>query len=413
MNRSPFFVGSALAALLTGCAQNSNQMDVQTGANYSKPLAPGASALRLITDESRMPDLRQAYRNADETTLASIKQSLAWFAAPSSQQYFPFENFSHQQARASLIAMHELFSQATTAGRFNAELRRLFDIYESVGYNNHGIVLFTGYYAPVFQASLNRSDRFAYPLYTRPHDLVSDPITAEPIGRRLADGRIVTYPTRQEIEESRMFAGNEFVWLEDALAAYIVHVNGSAKLRLTDGSAMYVGYSGKTDRPYYGLGQSMLDEGLLTGDELSLSAIEDYYDRDPELIKDLINRNESYVFFTEYEGDEWPSGSLGVPVTAQRSLATDKKVYPRAGLVLVDTRAVTLSAGKRDFLEYMCDQDTGGAIKAPGRADIFMGVGPTAEILAGGQYAEGRLYYFFLKPQHVAEYSGSAYVGVQ
>ena len=87
-------------------------------------------------------------------------------------------------------------------------------------------------------------------------------------------------------------------------------------------------------------------------------------------------------------------------MTAQRTLATDKKVYPRGGLVLVNTKAVTFSEGQRDFLEFMLDQDTGGAIQAPGRADIFMGVGASAEILAGGQYAEGRLYYFFLKPEY-------------
>jgi membrane-bound lytic murein transglycosylase A len=110
------------------------------------------------------------------------------------------------------------------------------------------------------------------------------------------------------------------------------------------------------------------------------------------------------VFFTEYDGDTWPAGSLGVRVTAGRTLATDKKIYPRGGIVLVDTTAVTVAETKHEYLEFMLDQDTGGAIKAPGRADIFMGIGPGAEILAGGQYAEGRLYYLFLKTEYVDQY---------
>jgi membrane-bound lytic murein transglycosylase A len=146
----------------------------------------------------------------------------------------------------------------------------------------------------------------------------------------------------------------------------------------------------------------MVEAGLLDRGEVTLSTIRRTYRRHPQRVEELMMRNENYVFFTEYEGGNWPAGSLGVKVTAERSLATDKKIYPRGGIVLVDTEAVTFASGTRRFLRFMLDQDTGGAIQAPGRADIFMGIGPGAEILAGGQYAEGRLYYLFLKPQHLA-----------
>ncbi|MHC4827964.1 MAG: MltA domain-containing protein, partial [Planctomycetota bacterium] len=171
-----------------------------------------------------------------------------------------------------------------------------------------------------------------------------------------------------------------------------------------ESGVIYVGYAGKTDRPYKGLGRSMVETGLLGEEELSLSAIKRVYREDPERVAELIYDNENYVFFTEYDGDTWPAGSLGVKVTPERTLATDKKIYPRGGLVLVDTTAVTVAETKRSFFEFMLDQDTGGAIKAPGRADIFMGVGPGAEILAGGQYAEGRLYYLFLRSEYIDQY---------
>jgi membrane-bound lytic murein transglycosylase A len=315
---------------------------------------------------------------------------------------------------ASLYAFKHLLEASPSEIAFASEFTHLFDVYESVGYNGEGIVLFTGYYSPIFQASRERSDKFRYPLYTRPADLLTDPITGEPQGRKLPSGQVVSYPSRREIEQSRMLEGTELVWLEDALSAYIIHVNGSARLRMTDGSIMHIGYNGKTDRPYYGLGQSMLDAGLVKPNQLSLATIRRIHRQQPQQVEDLMHRNESYVFFTEYKGDNWPAGSLGVRVTREASLATDKRIYPRGGVVLVDTQQVTFSQGHRRFQRFLLDQDTGGAINAPGRADIFMGIGPDAEILAGGQYAEGRLYYFFLKPQHIERFypaRGSIVIG--
>lgn len=104
------------------------------------------------------------------------------------------------------------------------------------------------------------------------------------------------------------------------------------------------------------------------------------------------------------DGADSSGSSLGVRVTPQASLATDKKIYPRGGVVLVHTTLASTTRGRPEFLRFMLDQDTGGAIRAPGRADIFMGIGPTAETLAGGQYAEGALYYFILKPELVPQY---------
>lgn len=391
-----------------GCNKQLMVEEPETGPDYSRQLRPGESALRLVTDPNRMPDLGGAYRNRDVFLLDGIDQSLSWFKKESTKQFYPFEAITHDQAHASVAAFAQLLQSSSNEQEFIAEIKRMFDVYESVGYNGDGTVLFTGYYAPIFKASKTQSAQYAYPLYRRPADLATDPKTGQPLGRKLPNGQTVPYHTRAEIERSNMFAGNELVWLEDALSVYIVQVNGSAKLRMDDGSEMYVGYAGKTDRPYVGLGKTMLDEGLLKPNELSLKAIRAYYRTNPETVKQMINRNESYVFFTEYAGDKWPAGSLGVKVMPETSLATDKRIYPRGGMVMVDTQAVSFDLGKKRFQRFMLDQDTGGAISAPGRADIFMGIGPSAEILAGGQYAEGRLYYLFLKPQFVDQYLPTA-----
>ena len=107
--------------------------------------------------------------------------------------------------------------------------------------------------------------------------------------------------------------------------------------------------------------------------------------------------NQNFVYFQNYDGGRWPSGSLGFKVNAKSSLATDKDVYPPGCVCLVDTSGVTVSGTSTPFLRFMVDQDTGGGIRAPGRADIYMGEGDDAETLAGGQYAEGHLYYLFLR----------------
>jgi len=402
-------VQGVLAAILLGsltliACRSSEKAEAPPGpegptlADYGRPLPEGQSALRMVRDPARMPDLAAAWRAAqsDARLLRAIEKSIAWFDKPSTTAHFPMVGVTHEQARASLRAAADLFETARSQSEFVERFTDLFDVYESVGWNGEGIVLYTGYYSPVFDASRTRTARFTAPLYTRPADLETDPTTGRPLGRRTPTGQLVPYYTREQIDGTGMFAGSELVWVESPLDAYVIHVNGSAKLRMTDGSPMYVGYAGKTDRPYASLGRELIERGLIEEGGASLAAIRRAHERDPEAVRDAMNVNESYVFFRAYDQDAWPSGSLGF------------KVNPRAGLVLVDTDSATIARGPQPFVQFMLDQDTGGAIRAPGRADLYMGEGPTAGLRAGYQYAEGRLYYFFLKPRHVDSWSSPA-----
>lgn len=369
--------------------------------NYTAPLPEGKAALERV-DRNEWPDLGIAWEERDLFLQDSIDNSIEWFDAPSSRQWFPIEGVTHAQAKKSVVELRELITNSTSKEEFVQELEERFYIYRSVGCDGEGTVLFTGYYSPDFYASTSPDSSFEAPLYERPHDLVTDPQSGTPLGRKKSDGTVETWPTREELVRSRELEGTELVWVKDDLDAYTIHVNGSARLRLNNGELMYIGYAGKTDREYTGLGQSILEEGLLPPEQLSLRAIRRLYDKNPSKVNGLINKNDSFVFFREYDGSNWPAGSLGVPVTAERSVATDKKIFPRGGIVLVDTTVRSLTGEERPFTQFMTDQDTGGAIRAPGRADLFMGVGPTAGIKAGGQYAEGQLYYLFLKPDSIA-----------
>ncbi len=210
------------------------------------------------------------------------------------------------------------------------------------------------------------------------------------------DGGVGPSPTRADFDRGLLAGrGLELYWLRDPMEVYIVHVQGSAKLRLPDGSLHSVGYAGKTERPYVGLGRTLVEEGKIDRGRLNLFAICDYFRRHPDELEDYLHRNESYVFFTETEGG--PYGSLNIEVTPLRTLATDKKVFPRGGLTFVETTIPDARGAMRPFTRFLIDQDTGGAIRSAGRADIFVGTGPEAERIAGGTFAEGRLYYLYVR----------------
>jgi membrane-bound lytic murein transglycosylase A len=397
-------IATTVLMTLAGCR---TQQEVPTDANNP---TDGPALIRLGPNDP-VPDVSTAYERRDFYLDRSITESIGWFQKPSSRQWFPFKNqgtaeqiSTHEQAAASIIAFQDLLATSKSSDEFRSRFLEMFDVWQSVGYNQDRDVLFTGYYSPTFKASRSPDDRFRHALYMRPADLVSDPTTGQPLGRRMADGSLAKWPGRAEIESSGMLKGTELVYLESPLDVYIVQVNGSAKLEMPDSSVMYVGYAGKTDGQYVGLGKSMMEEGLLKKSELSLAAIRRYYKTNPSAVDALINRNNSYVFFKEYPREAWPAGSLGTRVNENASIATDKTIFPRGGLVMVDTRANTFTRGLIEYKNFMLDQDTGGAIRAAGRADLYMGAGAAAELLAGGQYATGKMYYFFLKPEHVSKY---------
>ncbi len=378
---------------------------------YATPLPPGTWGLRLITDPARKPDLsRVALQFYDPGFVQAMEHSVGWFAIPSTTFHYPSGPISHDQAWASVIALHGMAQSQMPREQILSTLAERFDIYESVGWDGSGEVLYTGYYAPQFQASYNRGGLFQHPIYTRPDDLISDPITGNVVGRRIGN-RVLQYPSRSEVEASHMLAGKELVYLPSRLDAYTIEVNGSAKLRMTDGSELYVGYAGNNGHEYVSIGKLLIADGKIDKDKMSMPAIRRYFSQYPNELDNYIRRNPRMVFFKEYSGGDWPAGSLGVPVTTMRSLATDKTIFPRGSAVLVETSipqpgasAYIQPGATRPFNQLMVDQDTGGAIRAAGRADIFTGIGSSAEQVAGNLIATGKLYYFILKPQYIDLY---------
>ncbi|MBI1853234.1 MAG: MltA domain-containing protein [Planctomycetes bacterium] len=365
---------------------------------YSRPLPPGKVALERITDPAQIPDFSAGYEDK-EGLLASIAQSLTFYAKPSSAHYFPYLEISRDQAVNSLRAFRDLLNSVSSGGELNRIVRERFDVYRSVGWDGSGAVLFTGYCEPIYQGAKVRTEEFRFPLYRLPEDLVKA-TDGTPQGR-LTDNGVVPYFTRAEIDRGGALAGKnlELVWLRSPLESYICHVQGSARIQLPDGKEMKVGYAGKNGRPYASLGQALVDEGKVPADEMSLAAIKDYFAAHPDEIENYLVRNDSYVFFQENWGG--PYGSIGCEVTPWHTIATDKSVFPRGALAFVVTVAPRVEVDgritKQPYRGFALDQDTGGAIRSAGRCDLFIGTGPQAELLAGYQKAEGKLYYLFLK----------------
>jgi membrane-bound lytic murein transglycosylase A len=276
-------------------------------------------------------------------------------------------------------------------------IKQTFEVYQSVGCDDRGTVFFTGYYCPIFDGRRQPDSRFRFPLYRQPADLVKDG-EGNALGRKMPNGQMVPYPTRREIEQGGMMRGQEIAWLKDPFEAYVVTVQGSAKLRLEDGSLYELGYSANNGHEYTSVGQALIKDGKLDKNKLSLQSLMQYFQSHPGDVPKYCWKNDRYVFFKEQHGG--PYGSINVPVIPYRSIATDKTIFPRACLAYLQTSMPVISQGQvhqASFGSFALDQDTGGAIRAAGRCDIFVGIGEGAEAVAGRVGAEGQLYYLFVR----------------
>lgn len=395
-----------LAALVIGCKKTPLAIVEPPPLDYTAELPPGTLALRKITP-AEYPDFSPAFYHANITDVRqAIDQSLIYMQAPSSRKYFPYADISHDRAVATLRELKALLTDSSAAWDPNRAIAERFEVYKSVGAPRPGggytgEVLFTGYYTPIHPASLTRTEQFKYPLYKRPADLGSDEEGVK-AWQQSQDGSQSPYATRAQIEQGNLLAGQELVWLADRWDAYVISVQGSARLRLTDGRIYEVGYAGNNGHDYVSPGRQMIADGTIPKSQLSGKGLRDYFRQHPEQMDRYLHLNPRFIFFTERVGG--PFGSLNVPVTPMASIATDKLVYPRAMPAFVSTTmAASVAGGSKAYKAFMIDQDTGGAIRAAGRCDLYIGIGPAAEGIAGQQLHPGELYYLAIKPERMGK----------
>lgn len=386
---------TAIAVGLIFASTACQAVRTESGPDYSRPLPAGASALIPLGPNEVPPSLGHVWLERASVRPA-LEHSLRWTRMDYANQFFPMAGITHDRALRSLQRFSELLEESTTPEQFEAAIAEEFQIYKSAGWDGRGGgVLYTGYYTPILDGSLWPDDVYRHALYRLPDDL-EKAVDGTILGQRTEAG-LAPYPSRRIIEANHLLDGLdlELVYLRDPLDAFIAHVNGSAIVRLNDGTDVRLGYAGKNGREYTSLGAELVKDGFISAEELSLSSIRAWARAHPDLVSAYLDRNASYVFFTPIDGP--PRGSLNVPVSAQRTLATDKAIFPRGAIVYVDTTLPLASGGRAVFRQLMFDQDTGGAIRTAGRADIYLGMGPEAEHRAGSTRSTGQLYYFFLK----------------
>ena len=273
-------------------------------------------------------------------------------------------------------------------------------------------LLLTGYYEPVLEGSLEAGGDYRYPIYRLPDDLVEIRNGNSSFGNgngkrkigRMEKGEWVPYYSREEIDSHGILLGKgyELAWLKDPWERFVLHIQGSGQIRIPGGKIFRVGFAGSNGRPYRGIGQYLVKQGFFPEGDLSLRRVQEFIRENPERAEEIFNQNERYIFFRAIESGEGPYGSLGVSLTAGRSIATDHSVYPQGALAYLIARQPVLNGGgktigKVPLRRFVLNQDTGAAMKGSCRVDFFWGTGEKAGMMAGELREEGKIYFLLAK----------------
>jgi membrane-bound lytic murein transglycosylase A len=330
-------------------------------------------------------------------------EHLARLAAADPGRTFAYgrERVPIARVQATLARFREIALSRPPPPALAELLRREFRVFRSTG-DGKGAVLFTGYYLPELRGALERGGAYQVPLYRAPDDLVlvrakDFPQVSEDVIGRVEGGRLVPYPTRAEVARGALDGHSaELCFVDSALDAFFLEIQGSGIVRLPDGTSRVVTYAGKNGHRYAAVGAELVRRGALRKEELSMQAIRSWLLANPAAEPDVLATNPSYVFF---RFADTPTGSLGVPVTPDRTIAADPRVFPKGGLAFLETaRPVDASSAEmRPFSRFALDQDAGGAIRTAARIDVYFGSGAYAENAAGRMREPGRLYYLLLR----------------
>jgi membrane-bound lytic murein transglycosylase A len=278
-----------------------------------------------------------------------------------------------------------------------------FDAYRVVNADGSDTGLVTGYYEPLLRGSRTRSARYRFPLYGVPPDLLTIDLAAvypdlknRRLRGRLEGNRVVPYFARGEIDrDDAPVRGAELVWVDDAVDAFFLHIQGSGQVQLENGERIRVGYADQNGHPFKSLGRALIERGELTFERASMQGIKDWVRRNPARAQEMLNTNPSYVFFRELPRElSGPLGALGVPLTPERSIAVDARVVPLGAPVYL---ATTWPNAPDPLNRLMVAQDTGGAIAGAVRVDFFWGFGDAAGSLAGRMRQQGRMWVLLPK----------------
>ena len=373
---------------------------------------PGTSPEQSITElisEENWPSLGD---DSDRESLRqALTQSLIYLQRISPQKTYPLgtREVSSEEIRSTLALLQDLLASNSDPASLERELKAHFNLYHLVPPKRSASLLTTGYYEATLTGSRAPSERFPFPFYRKPEDLLtialdnfSSKYRGERLIGRLSGRKVLPYFSRREIDQEGKLAGRglELLWTDDRLKLFFMQIQGSGRVVLEDGVSVQLQYQATNGHPYFPIGRELIRRGILRPEEVSLQSIYNYLKDHPEEQEEILNLNPSYVFFQEAQGG--PYGSLNVPLTPGRSVAMDLKIFPSGGLAWLTGVKPVFSPDNQilywvPMSRWVLIQDSGGAIKGPERLDFFWGSGDQAEMAAGHQRHAGKIYFILKK----------------
>jgi membrane-bound lytic murein transglycosylase A len=414
-----------LALLLAACAEQPRKVETPApppSAPAKEVVKPTAAAACNCEPSDTLPPLqipdvpRYAPRPVAEQPLASPKSTTLAYAQLSPVDWSSVEGFAQDDLAAAWGALKQSCSvlkkrdawQAACAAieqpapatdqALRALLLTHFTPYQVSNPDGSVSGMITGYYEPMLNGSRTRTERYRYPLYSQPEDLISVDLAGlypelanKRVRGRLAGNKLTPYFNRGEIEVvPSPLAGKELLWVDDIIDLFFLQIQGSGYIQLENGEGVHVGYADQNGHTYLSIGRVLISQGELTADQASMQGIKNWARNHSDKLRTLLNANPSYVFFRELPpGLSGPLGALGVPIAAERSIAIDPRYIPLGAPVFLST---TYPNSNKPLQRLMLAQDTGGAIKGAVRADFFWGAGVEAGRQAGAMKQQGKLW---------------------
>lgn len=309
----------------------------------------------------------------------------------------------HEAWKSACVGAQVLVASGAGEAQVAAFLEEQFALFQVLNGDDGGVGMVTGYYEPLLRGSRRPSPRYRYPLYGVPPDLlVIDLAELHPdlkhrrLRGRLEGNRVVPYLARGDIDSRPApLDGSEIAWVDDAVDAFFLHIQGSGQVELDNGERVRIGYADQNGHPFRSLGGALVRDGEIPPERASMQGIKEWARHNPAKLREYLNANPSYVFFRELPRDlPGPLGAMGIPLTPQRSLAVDPRVVPLGAPVFL---ATTWPNAADPLNRLMVAQDTGGAITGGVRADFFWGFGDEAGALAGRMRQAGRMWVLLPK----------------
>lgn len=379
--------------------------------------------LSLDKDLLVLVPTHQAPEFKDDGDLNDLKKailsSMQYYQTVPANTLFDFGKDHYDATRLifSLEHLLKFLDNSPSPNELNNFIRKEYLIYRSVGLNSsreeESNIIFSAYHEYSLKASLSKSSEYRYPIYSRPPDLIDvylenfDPQRkGERIVGRVEGNKLVPYYTRKDIDSGKILKDKdlEIAWAKDPLDILFLQIQGSGWIKLPQSTETYhVRYAGDNGRAFRSVGTYLIESKAIPKDKFSRSIMIEYLSKlSEEQKRNVLNQNPRYVFFEIVSSTHLTRGSLLVPLTAGRSIASDPHIYPPASLSWIKTKKPVLNEqgqliGNEPISRFVLNQDEGGAIKGPSRIDFFWGGGEQAERVSQKLWYPGELYFFVKK----------------